>query len=83
MFRTRVRALKLLLRRYAGDLGRSVAAYNVGPARVPLSGALALPAETRAYVAAVLRVMRVVPPSRPRAGYLADSRANTLQRVPR
>jgi soluble lytic murein transglycosylase-like protein len=75
-----VRYLKLLLRRYAGDLGRSVAAYNVGPARVPLAGALSLPAETRAYVAAVLRVMR---PSRPSASYLADSRANTLQRAPR
>jgi len=76
-----VRYLDALCRRYSGDLGRAVAAYNVGPARVPVAGAVSLPAETRAYVAAVQRIMRQS--ATPRASYLAASRANTLQRGPR
>jgi soluble lytic murein transglycosylase-like protein len=48
------RYLAQLLRRYAGDRVRALAAYNLGPARVPARGALALPAETRAYVRRVL-----------------------------
>ena len=71
-----VRYLKKLLARYAGDTPRAVAAYNLGPARVPLRGALALPSETRAYVAAVQRAAGASSASR----YFAVSRANTLQR---
>jgi soluble lytic murein transglycosylase-like protein len=48
------RYLAQLLRRYAGDRVRALAAYNLGPARVPARGALALPAETRAYVSRIL-----------------------------
>lgn len=73
-----VRYLKALLRRYAGDQGRTAAAYNLGPARVPVRGDAALPAETRAYVDAVLRAARQ--PTSPHARYLSSSRANTLQR---
>jgi soluble lytic murein transglycosylase-like protein len=80
-----VRYLKALLGRYAGDRARAVAAYNLGPARVPTRGALSLPAETRAYVASVLRAAGrpALPPARASVGspgYLAASRANTLQR---
>ena len=49
------RYLAWLSRRYRGDRVRVLAAYNAGPARVPQRGALELPAETRAYVARVLR----------------------------
>jgi soluble lytic murein transglycosylase-like protein len=48
------RYLGWLSRRYRGDHVRAVAAYNAGPARVPIRGSLDLPAETRAYVAHVL-----------------------------
>lgn len=48
------RYLAQLTRRYRGDRMRAVAAYNLGPARVPASGALALPGETRTYVRRVL-----------------------------
>jgi len=43
-----------LSKRYRGDRRRIVAAYNVGPGRVPRRGALRLPGETRHYVARVL-----------------------------
>jgi soluble lytic murein transglycosylase-like protein len=48
------RYLGWLSRRYRGDRVRAIAAYNAGPARVPVSGSLDLPAETRAYVSHVL-----------------------------
>ena len=48
------RYLAQLTRRYRGDHTRAVAAYNLGPGRVPTSGPLALPGETRIYVQRVL-----------------------------
>jgi soluble lytic murein transglycosylase-like protein len=48
------RYLAQLLARYRGDRVRALAAYNLGPGRVPARGALALPAETRAYVGRIL-----------------------------
>ena len=48
------RYLGWLNRRYRGNRVRAIAAYNAGPARVPISGSLDLPAETRAYVSHVL-----------------------------
>jgi soluble lytic murein transglycosylase-like protein len=48
------RYLAQLLRRYRGDRVRVLAAYNAGPGRVPLHGAIELPAETRSYVRHVL-----------------------------
>lgn len=48
------RYLAQLLALYAGDTRRAVAAYNVGLGRVPARGQLALPRETRVYVARVL-----------------------------
>jgi soluble lytic murein transglycosylase-like protein len=48
------RLLARLLARYRGDWRRAAAAYNAGPGRVPRSGPLELPAETRSYVARVL-----------------------------
>lgn len=48
------RYLRSLLRRYRGDQGRAVAAYNAGPGRVPSRGRPALPDETRRYVHTVL-----------------------------
>jgi hypothetical protein len=87
-----VRYLKLLLGRYAGDVERAIAAYNVGPGRVPRVGPLSLPAETRAYVAAVRRAAGLpklaaaatapvasVPPF-VRVHYSSATRPNTLQR---
>jgi soluble lytic murein transglycosylase-like protein len=81
-----VRYLKMLLKRYAGDTSRAVAAYNLGPGRVPLRGEASLPAETRAYVASVLRVAGRSTAASERAEGMdasysaAPSRANTLQR---
>jgi hypothetical protein len=75
-----VRYLKLLLGRYAGDAERAVAAYNAGPARVPRVGPLSVPAETRAYVAAVLRSAGLRRASSPSAGGPSTS-ARTLARV--
>jgi soluble lytic murein transglycosylase-like protein len=51
------RYLAQLLALYAGDTRRAVAAYNVGLGRVPARGQLALPRETRVYVARVLAGM--------------------------
>jgi soluble lytic murein transglycosylase-like protein len=48
------RYLAQLLRRYGGDPVRALAAYNLGPGRVPTRGALTLPRETRAYVNRIL-----------------------------
>jgi soluble lytic murein transglycosylase-like protein len=52
------RYLKQLLGWYRGNLRRAVAAYNAGPGRVPVAGALpVLPDETRTYVTRVLARM--------------------------
>lgn len=48
-----VKYLAWLLDRYRGDRVRAIAAYNAGPGVVPRRGALALPRETRTYVARV------------------------------
>lgn len=48
------RYLGWLYRRYRGDQRRVVAAYNLGPGRVPRRGALRLPGETRHYLRRVL-----------------------------
>lgn len=58
-----VRYLAQLWRRYGGDRARVAAAYNAGPGRVPKSGPLPEIAETRHYVAKVLR--RAPPPPSP------------------
>ena len=52
------RYLGVLWRKYRGDPLRTAAAYNAGPSRVPGTGPLDLPPETRAYVARVERVSR-------------------------
>jgi len=49
-----VRYLAFLRRRYGGDTRRVAAAYNAGPGRIARRGPLALPDETRAYVAQVV-----------------------------
>ena len=49
------RYLGQLHRRYRGVWARIAAAYNVGPGRVPTTGRLRLPKETRRYVRRVLR----------------------------
>jgi hypothetical protein len=51
------RYLRALLDRYGADIQRAVAAYNAGPGRVPRSGPLRLPPETRHYQRAVLGSM--------------------------
>lgn len=48
------RFLAWLWRRYDGDRRRIAAAYNAGPGRIPKRGPVALPGETRIYVAKVL-----------------------------
>jgi soluble lytic murein transglycosylase-like protein len=48
------RYLADLLKRYKGDLRRTLAAYNAGPQRVDPDGAIPDIPETRAYVAAIL-----------------------------
>jgi soluble lytic murein transglycosylase-like protein len=50
-----VRHLRELLRRYQGDLTRTLAAYNAGAASVERHGGVPPWPETRDYVAAVLR----------------------------
>ena len=47
------RYLRRLWLRYGGDRRRVAAAYNMGPGRVPRTGRVPMPAETRAYVARV------------------------------
>lgn len=49
-----VRHLAWLWRHYRGDRRRVTAAYNAGPGAVPRAGPLALPAETKVYLARVL-----------------------------
>ncbi len=45
--------LKRLLKAYRGDVRRALAAYNAGPSRIPSSGPIQMPAETRGYVAKI------------------------------
>lgn len=49
------RFLGELWARYRGDKQRVIAAYNVGPGAVPVSGSYTLPRETRVYVERVQR----------------------------
>ena len=49
------RFLAELWARYRGDRPRVIAAYNVGPGAVPVSGSYTLPRETRIYVERVQR----------------------------
>ncbi len=54
-----VKYLSYLLKRYAGDSQKAVAAYNAGQGRVDRAGGIDnLPAETRAYVPSVLHYQR-------------------------
>jgi soluble lytic murein transglycosylase-like protein len=52
-----VRYLKQLLTSYRGNVKRTLAAYNAGPARISKSGALSMPAETQGYVARIISRM--------------------------
>jgi soluble lytic murein transglycosylase-like protein len=46
--------LKQLLDRYAGDLNRTLGAYNAGPARVDAAGGVPMIPETMHYVESIL-----------------------------
>jgi soluble lytic murein transglycosylase-like protein len=59
-----VKYLRRLLDRYDGNLALAVAAYNAGPMRVDEVGGIPDIAETREYLARVLRY---------RLGYLRES----------
>ena len=50
-----VRHLRMLLERFQGDLGLSLAAYNAGSGAVEKFGGIPPYAETREYVRRVLR----------------------------
>lgn len=50
--------LRQLLERYGGDLGLALGAYNAGPARIDLFGALPPFAETQDYVSDILGNLR-------------------------
>jgi soluble lytic murein transglycosylase-like protein len=55
--------LRVLMRRYDGDLVRALAAYNAGPKTVDRFGGVPPYRETQAYVAAVLdRLSQAVVP---------------------
>ena len=58
-----VRYLRQMLERFAGNIALAVAAYNAGPTRVEQAGGIPDIAETREYVARVLRY---------RLGYLRE-----------
>jgi soluble lytic murein transglycosylase-like protein len=72
-----------------GSVTLMFAAYNAGPARTDehLATGRALPAETRAYVAALLPVLAcdappLLPPARTSLGRTTCSRRRSLSRVP-
>ena len=52
-----VRYLKQLLGVYRGNVRRTLAAYNAGPARIAKRGPLTMPGTTRTYVARILSHM--------------------------
>lgn len=52
--------LKQLLDRYGGDVAKSLAAYNAGPARVDADGGVPLIPETQNYVRKIME--KIVPP---------------------
>ena len=49
------RYLRMLLDQFGGDVEKALAAYNAGPARVRNAGGVPAIAETRAYVASIVR----------------------------
>jgi soluble lytic murein transglycosylase-like protein len=49
------RYLRMLLDQFDGDVERALAAYNAGPGRVRSAGGVPAIAETRAYVASIVR----------------------------
>jgi soluble lytic murein transglycosylase-like protein len=49
------RYLRQLLDQFDGDVERALAAYNAGPGRVRSSGGVPAIAETRNYVASIVR----------------------------
>jgi len=49
------RYLRELLDQFDGDVEKALAAYNAGPARVRSAGGVPAIAETRAYVASIVR----------------------------
>jgi soluble lytic murein transglycosylase-like protein len=49
------RYLRSLLDQFNGDVEKALAAYNAGPARVQRAGGVPAIAETRAYVASIVR----------------------------
>lgn len=49
------RYLRYLLDEFGGDVEKALAAYNAGPARVRSAGGVPAIAETRAYVASIVR----------------------------
>lgn len=57
------RYLRHQLDLFDGDIERALAAYNAGPARVLRAGGIPAIAETRAYVAAIVRRLSKIPPS--------------------
>ena len=61
-----MRYLRRLLDRYDGNLALAVAAYNAGPMRVDEVGGIPDIAETREYLARVLRYRLGVPAGRAR-----------------
>jgi len=54
------RYLRQMLDRFGGDVERALAAYNAGPGRVSSSGGVPAIAETRNYVASIVRRVSLI-----------------------